>query len=189
MKQSFKEMKKRADETLASRAYERDEEGRVIVDMTVKDDTDFLSVFSANATPVVSAEVAEFIENGTHSLRPNESLSLRVHSDCIDEEEKTVYEKAIREYYAERYVANERELKRNNIVALLLAAAGVLVLALAISLEYIASSLLWAELIDIVAWVFLWEAVDISALGNRALRLKRLRYLAYMNMKIEFDDR
>ena len=61
--------------------------------------------------------------------------------------------------------------------------AGVITLALAFRIN----SNIWSEVVDIAAWVFLWEAVDIGTFKNRELRLKRKRYLAYMSMKVEFE--
>ena len=168
--------------------YQRDEENRIVINMTVKDDSNFLSVFSQSDTPVISTEVADFIENSTNSILPKEQLTLRIHSDCIDDTEKEQYKESIKEYYSEKSIANARELKRNNIISLLLTLAGIFVLIVQLLFEYKLSSLIWAEVIDIVAWVFLWEAVDISAFGNRSLRLKNKRYLSYVSMKIEYVD-
>ena len=111
-----------------SRRFQRDDENRVIINMTVKDDSNFLSVFSQSDTPVINTEVAEFIENSTNSVLPKEQLTLRIHSDCIDDTEKAIYREAIKEYYREKRIADSRELNRNNIIALLLTVAGVAVL-------------------------------------------------------------
>lgn len=185
MKQS-KEIKREAKRQSSERKYKRDADGRVIINMTVKDDTDFLSVFSIGDTPVISSEVAEFLESSTHSVLPKEQLTLRIHSNCIDDNEKEEYRQAIKEYYTERYIANKRELKRNAMIALLLTLAGVVALVTAFLIEYQTANLIWTEIVDIIAWVFLWEAVDISAFKNRGLRLKRFRCLAFMAMKIEY---
>ena len=112
----MKKSKKELCPNITEKQYPRDNEGRIIVNMNVKDDTDFLSVFSANDTPVISSEVAEFIENTTHSIRPDEQLSLYIKSDCIDKTEQKIYSTAIKEYYTERYRANERELKIHNLI-------------------------------------------------------------------------
>lgn len=180
----FKETKKSVKEEISKRKLKRDENGRALIEMTVKNDDDFLSPFSENETPVISQDVAEFIESSTNSL-PFDDLTIRIHSDCIDEEEKTVYQKAVKEYYLERYISNEKEIKRNYIIAVIMAFVGVLVLGVSIYLG-MNDRMLVAEVIDIFAWVFLWEAVDISILRNVALRIKRKRYLSYIGMKIEY---
>jgi hypothetical protein len=154
-----------------------------VVRMTVKNDDDFLSPFSAGDEPVISTDVAEFIENATAALPPSASLALHVYSDCIDETETTVYTKAIQNYYREKYAASEIERKQNSRMVLLLALVGILILSLAFLLGANAH-FLWAEVIDIAAWVFLWEAVDVAAFRNRALRINRMRYRAFLAMPV-----
>ena len=180
--------KKANKDVLLKQQYQRDNENRIIINMTVKDDRDFLSVFSQSDTPVISSEVAEFIENSTNSILPKEQLTLRIHSDCIDDTEKELYRESIKEYYSEKSIANARELKRNNIVSLIFFINGIIILAAQLLLEYRFNSVIWAEVIDIAAWVFLWEAVDIRVFGNRSLHLKNKRYLSYLSMKTEYVD-
>ena len=183
MKQKRRQTKK-VEEQLSKRPAERDSDGRVIVNMNVKDDTDFLSPFSPRGNPVISTEVAEFIENSTYSVHASDPLTLRIYSDCIDDQERIDYRGAIKEYYADKYLANQKELKRNGIIILLLTIAGIITLTFAFRID----SNIWSEVVDIAAWVFLWEAVDIGTFKNRELRLKRKRYLAYMSMNVEFES-
>lgn len=171
---------------LLDRHHLRDSDGRIIVDMTVNDDTNFLSVYSENPSPVICTEAAAFIENCTAAIPPHEQLTLRIHSDCIDDLEKEIYRRAISEYYRKQYSANEIERKRNNLIVFLLTAAGVLTLLAEVFLLEFTDYQIWAEMIDIVAWVLLWEAVDISIFRNKALRMKRKRYFSYISMKIEY---
>lgn len=186
MRRSFYKQKKEIEAQLSNRQFERDSDGRAIINMRVEDDSDFLSVYSPNRNPIISTEVADFIENITQTIPPNQQLTLRIYGNCIDEQEQETYRSALKAYYEEKFIVNERETKRNNIIVLALAWVGILVLALAIFLEYQRDSIIWSEVIDIAAWVLLWEAVDISVFRNRALRLKRKRYLNYISMKIEY---
>lgn len=178
---------KKKQRDITKKEYRLDDENRIIVAMNVKDDSNFLSAFSTNDKPVISNEVAEFLETVTYTVPPNEQLSLHIKSDCIDETEKQIYREAIKEHYADKYHESEKELKIFNRVALGLAIVGVLILAAAIFLEYKVESVLWAEVIDILAWVFLWEAADIKFLRTRELAIQRTRYLALSTMKIEYS--
>ena len=171
---------------MKARKYKRDDGGRVIIQMNVKDDANFLSEFSESATPVISTEVAEFIENETNAVPPNEDFTLQVYNDCIDDREEKVYSTAIKEYYMQKYIANEREIKRNRFAVLLLGIAGILVLAAELIFDYRVGNALWSSVIDIVAWVLLWEAVDIGVLEARVTAIKRKRFLAYLSMKTEY---
>jgi O-acetylhomoserine/O-acetylserine sulfhydrylase-like pyridoxal-dependent enzyme len=63
MNNFFKVIKKHIDKNERSKMPERDNEGRAVVKMSVKNDDSFLSYFSANETAVISSDVAEFLEN------------------------------------------------------------------------------------------------------------------------------
>ena len=162
--------------------FEYDEEGRAVIHMTVQDDGDFLSVYSRHGTPVISTEVADFIENSTHSLPPRTPVTLRIHSDCIDADEKKTYSAAIGEYYSEKYEAEKNEFRFHFWAVLALTLAGIIALVFAFWVDHH----IWSEVIDIAAWVFLWEAVDISFFKNRESRRRRRRYQSYLSMKVEY---
>ena len=164
------------------REHLRDGSGNVILNMTVKNDDAFLSPYSGIGAPIISSEVADFIESNTHSLSPRESYTLRIHSDCIDEGEKIEYDSAIKEYYAEKYFANRKDLKINRIISFFLLAVGILILSVAFHIEHH----IWSEVVDIAAWVLLWEAVDIWVFKIRGLHITAMRCLAFMNMNIEY---
>ena len=186
MGKRYKEIKKEVLLQMKKRAYQKGADGRAVIHMNVNNDDGFLSEFSVSETPVISSSVAEFIENSTRSIPPKEELTLMIHSDCIDDGEKQVYGSAIKEYYLQRYIETEEELKRNRLIVFLLGLAGVLVLAAGIIFDYQVGNLIWSEVIDIVAWVLLWEATDIGLLGSRGLRQKKKRYLSYLSMNVEY---
>ncbi len=163
--------------------YNRNKNGRVLIDMTVNDDTEFLTQFSRHNTPVISSEVADFLENSTQNVLPKDRLHLKIHSNCIDENKKTIYTNAIKDYYTDKVIATKRELRHNNVLAIVLALVGILILALSLIMD----GTLWPAVIDIVAWVFLWEAVDIVAFKQRDLRLCRYRYSRFTEMEIEYS--
>ncbi len=188
MKKELKESKKEVNKQWSLRKRKRDSNNRIIIGMTVKDDENFLSAFSESETPVISSDVAEFIENSTHSILPKEQLTLRIRSNCIDDQEKVIYRNAIREYYTERYISVKQELQRKTIISLFLGIIGVIALVGALLIDYKSGNVVWAEVADIVAWVLLWEAVDISVFQNRELRVKRLRYLSFLSMNIEYCE-
>ena len=167
---------------LSERSIEYDANGRAVINMTVKDYSDFLSPYSERATAVISSDVAEFIENSTYATPPSEPLTLRIYSDEISDDKKEEYTSAIREYYAQKYTVTKKTYRFNVIALISLAVAGILALLLAFRVE----SHIWSEVIDIVAWVLIWEAVDIGVFKNRESNIQRKRYLSYMTMNIEF---
>lgn len=181
---SYKSTKKELDKEIKRR---KEESQDYVISMNVNNDNHFLSEFSENETPVISREVAEFIEDSTPTLRKDKDLTLCIKSGCIDSQEKELYRRAVKEYYTERYVAVKEELKRDYVIAGVLAAIGILVLLLAIFVGY--HSDIWAEVINIVAWVFVWEASYLAFLETRKLKHDSKKYIAYISMKIEYIDK
>lgn len=186
MKKQRKRIKKEIHKNLYTHKRNRDKDGRIILNMTVKDDTNFLSDFSIGDSPVINSKVADFIEKSTYAILPDEPLLLNIYSDCIDDKEKEEYTRAIKEYYTEHYLSNKRELKRNRVLAIILALLGTLILASAFIIEHFTASVFWTEVVDIIAWAILWEAIDISAFKNKKIRVNNSRYLSYLSMKIEY---
>ncbi len=184
-KEKIKKLQQLAGQLPVEKPYERDEDERIVISMNVNNDDSFLSPFSQSETPLIATEVADFIEESTNGIPAYEGYTLRIKSDCIDEKEQVVYTGAIQAYFQKRYLQNERERKQNVWLCIVCAIVGVLVLSLALILEYVANAV-WAEFIDIVAWVLIWEAVYVEAFENRKARSKRYYYLACMTMRVEY---
>ena len=62
MDKSLKLTKKKIDTLLKNKEYIRDEQNRIVVEMTVQNDKNFLSEFSQTKTPVINTKVAEFMK-------------------------------------------------------------------------------------------------------------------------------
>ena len=186
MRNFLKNVKKNIDFAHKNNKPLLDENGRVVIDMSVNNDDAFLSNYCSGDNPVISSEVSEFLENAYPHTKTSTPLTLKIKSDCIDENEKIVYENAIRNYYTDKYLENEHHLKRNFIVAFILGVVGLVVMALALILEGANESMLWVGFTDVIAWVFIWEFVDILFFENYVLRLNRIRYLSFVEMNIEF---
>jgi hypothetical protein len=165
---------------------QNNEKCNTVIDMTVKNDDDFLSVFSSGEAPVISSAVADFLENSVENMYPTQKVELHIHSDCIDSLEEEVYRKAIHKYYDEKYEYNRKRLWYNKMLTLILGGIGVIILAIAVYLGYHFNNPVWAEVIDIVAWVFVWEAVDIGVFQNHSLRINRRRYLVLSTANVVY---
>lgn len=188
MIKAFKTLKRKLDDNVNNLSHERDSDGRVVINMRVMNDDGFLSPFSPYDNPVLSDDVTDFLDKTTKSVLPNEQLCLKIKSNCIDDEEKSLYSKAIKETYAEEYLENERALKRNTAFSVVLGLLGVTVLILLFIFESTVANAIWGEVIDILAWVLLWEAFDLYIFGSQEFKLKRLRCLAFISMKVDYID-
>lgn len=181
---SIKELKK--ERAQKRDGVVRDEEGRAVLDMTVRDDEDFLSPYSRNACETIGEETAEFLRNSALGLSPKEELALHLYSDCIDEREQEIYPDAIRSYFHSHLSDSLRELKRNAIQSAVMFLVGIVALAVMFIGEHFGWSQIWIECIDIFAWVFVWETVDLFFLERATIRRRMKRYQAFIHMKVVF---
>lgn len=140
-----------------------DDENRAILNLKISDDSNFLSPYYYDK-PIISNDVASFINLNKAILLWKYGLTINIISDVIDKDEEETYKNAIKHFYETDLIHNKRTMKRNYMLALIMFIIGVLVFSLMFILDhFFANSLgLWKEVIDVVAWVFIWESVDIA---------------------------
>ncbi|MDE6273421.1 MAG: hypothetical protein K2L87_00030 [Clostridiales bacterium] len=189
MIESIKELKRQLDARAKQDEIERDDEGRAVIEMSVLKDEDFLSDFSSGKAPTVSGEVAEFLNESAMAFLPKEQLHIKIYSDCIDSEEEKSYKTALREYYVRHYKRNRQELRRNAIVSAIMFLIGIAALSIGVTFTFFGRHEVWGEILDIFAWVFIWEAVDLFFLERSVLRMGRMRCLSFIAAKISYYPR
>ena len=186
MIKSIKQLKRELDARVDEAEIVRDEEGRAVIEMTVLRDDDFLSDFSAGTKPMISSEVAEYLTESALPIPPQSPVCVKIYSDCIDENEKEVYTNALHGYFERHYLENRISLKRNNSASLIMLIIGLVTLAIGLSVGFFELVPVLGEALDIFAWVFIWEAVDLFFLERKLLQIKQIRYLRFYECKIEY---
>ena len=111
-----------------------------------------------------------------------------ISSNAIDETEKVIYKTAIKNYYRYEYKTTWKELRRNLFCSIIMLLFSACIFALAIILENTTNaSAVILNMIDVFAWVFTWEAVDIFFLQRPKLHKEQQRNFAAMNAEIVFE--
>lgn len=171
-----------------SKKARKSKDEKCIIDLNVKNDEDFLSPFSNVGKPVISEDVAQFLENSPNDSHPKAEVELNIYGDCISENEHSDYEQAIRNYYSLKFSDAARSVARKGFVSLIFTIIGVATLALMFIMPELGAGSIWVECVDIFAWVFLWEAVDQFFIERNGVLLNMNRYYAFMNAKISFKN-
>lgn len=156
--------------------------------LNVINDDNFLSPYSPTLKPIISNDVAEFIENWANEFHPKSELSLRIISNCIDENEKKLYNDAIRNYFKLKLKELHRTLRMKKLIGITFSIIGILVLAFMYICDRMDIKAIWIECINIFAWVFIWEAVDILFIERKALLLKERRLSTFITMPIYYEE-
>ncbi|MGN0817377.1 MAG: hypothetical protein ACI4L9_00270 [Candidatus Coproplasma sp.] len=165
-----------------------DEDGNRVINLNVSDDSGFLSPYSTDGKPLISGEVAEFLNHSVKRLKVSEDARFVVHSSVIDDNEKLIYKKAIENYYLTEAAQTKAQLKRNIWLSVIMLLIGAVIFSIAITLEHVGFQLIWLDILDVAAWVFVWESVDLLVLQRPALKSELLRYYKIISAEIIFKD-
>jgi hypothetical protein len=164
------------------------EDGRYNVSITIDGEAELFSPLSENREPRLSSEVAEFIECTAEKVPRGELVRLNIITESeVAEGERERIGAAVQRHFIQAYEKESRQRKKLRFIALIMAIIGVLALTVVIGLGL--SGLrgeVTAEVIDIFAWVFIWEAIDIYFLRSRESIITELRYLALAEAEICF---
>lgn len=154
---------KRKDYLVKKLNLKLDEENRAILNIKISDDSNFLSPFYYDK-PIISDELGDFILKHRTILLWKDGVSIHLISNNISDDKKEIYPDAIRSYFEQLLVSGKRRQKRNYVLSIILFLIGVIIFSLLFILDYLIGDSLgmWSEVIDVIAWVFIWEAVDIS---------------------------
>lgn len=154
---------KRKDYLVKKLNLKLDEENRAILNIKISDDSNFLSPFYYDK-PIISDELGDFILKHRTILLWKDGVSIHLISNNISDDKKEIYPDAIRSYFEQLLISGKRRQKRNYVLSIILFLIGVFIFSLLFILDYLIGDSLgmWSEVIDVIAWVFIWEAVDIS---------------------------
>lgn len=185
MKKSFKSVSDNIEE-LAKSSHE--EVHRTII-CSINQKEDFFDRFSDESRKELNEELAEHIKNHAEAKEEKVSLVIRfILRGDAKMLERQVIEETIFNYYARQSVGLIKRYKRNFTVTFLLGVIGVILLIFLILLKTLMNGMpVLSEVIDIAAWVFLWESVDKGFFEKVGLRSEFRILERLANAKIEID--
>ena len=121
-----------------------------------------------------------------NAMPPQKRVAVHIHSDCIDEQEQVRYRAAVATTFRDAYDELALESRRSVISAVVMLLFGVLLLGVMWELSAGNRSEILIEVVDIFAWVFVWEAVDTFFLTRTVQLQQKKRCLSLIYAKICF---
>jgi hypothetical protein len=178
---------------IKERMYTRDEKGRIIVPVTIRDDENFLSSYTKSDIPIINSDISNYLDSLIEFLPPAEILHFQIRSNCINPEEQKIYKEAIKEYFLTQYSKSRRQFKRNLRMGVITSLIGALLILITYLIAPGESGTIiqkaTTEAVNIAAWVFFWEALDILLMQNYECRRNRKIYATALMSKIEFIEK
>ncbi len=171
-----------------SHDFKEDESGRAIIDLTINDKTEVLSPFVIDKKETINAEFASFLDNAVKPIPPKKKIHIDVTCKGISETDKTIFGRAIKNYYYNTCQESMRKLENNMKIFFVMCALSVLTLVLLFLVNFFDCYWLIVEVVDIVVWVFVWEAVDLLAFQRSMLLYEKYRNLSLYDCLITFNS-
>ena len=129
--------------------------------------------------------IFEFVDKVFRLVKKKADLEIDItFPSAMKDEGKDKIEKLFKSHYAINIVKSNEEIKRHNIVSIILLFFGIIVYGAYGLLEYFKMDFIFQGVIEIASWVFIWEAVDMFFLSNFGSRLERMKNIKIFNAKI-----
>ena len=164
-----------------------DDEGRSFININIDKEEDILSSFNTDK-PIISSSLAEFINNQLRPMVIKNGIHINFNCSEVVKVEEDKYKEAIRNYYNHDLIDKNREISRNKIISIVMGIVGTIILTLSIVFSFFENLVIFASIIDIIAWVFLWEAVDLYVLQRPKIEMEELRDYEMANALITFNE-
>ncbi|MEG1751639.1 MAG: hypothetical protein RR140_01245 [Clostridia bacterium] len=165
---------------------EYDENGMLIVKLNLRDEDNFLSPFSYGSIPILDSNIEQYLNSCVRPAKCKQNIHLKIYSYTIDESEKKIYEQAIRNTFKQSYVSEKQHMQKSLIASLIMLFVSLSFLSLMFLFDYFKLNSIFIELIDIIAWVFMWEAVDIFFFKRHVINWSQQKNIGFYNAKISF---
>ena len=181
MFRTFKQLRKINKSKLSDDEwYEEDSSGRGIIDVGAENYDDVFSYYDLDGENVLDREFDQFLEAKADAIPLKQELALHFHVKNASEVKRDEIDKTIKNHYKRELRALNRKLHRNTIFILYMLAMFGVFLGLLVLAEVFAAPSVVQYIVDIAAWVFLWEAVDQWFMHRQEIKhelLKKYRFI------------
>ena len=189
-KERVKRIKEKAKFILEKENLSLNENNQIVLPLHLVNLKNIYSPFCYNFN-LLNDDIYNYLETfESIHIAPNQ-LIIEVHVDeQFSLEESNNFKEALHNRYEKELLAKSIAIKKKMISSLILLGLGVLVLALMIILDYTifrnSEHGIWLEVIDIIAWVLIWEAVDLALFGKAMDQRRIERCKKFQNAEILF---
>jgi len=154
----FKKKNRELDKEIMESLPHSNSSENFIVNIKTEHQNQILSSFNYDNKDTLNSDFCDYLWKNAKMMPPNDDLQINIYSnDNINEQEVI---RATKSHYAREYAEEKLKLSRTNFVALTSLLLGILSLALLLIFYSVYNNFYLTTLTEIMAWVFVWEAVD-----------------------------
>lgn len=160
---------------------------RAIINIGAENYDDIFSPYCYKGGDTLSSALVDYLQQKSNAVPYDYDLTMRFHVKNATEEKRLDIENAIKENYVNEVRGLEERMHRTTVFSMWFILFGIIFSAAYLFLIHFASTE-FTYLIDLFAWVFLWEGTDAFFLDRRVMQLNLVKAYRLATAKIEIIE-
>lgn len=175
---------KRIEKQILKDSLLETQEDFVDIDVKIEDKSQIFSSYNYD-NDTLNEDLGEYLWDRAKLVPINKDIKIKIHTNLNIEAQEV--KKAVQSHLKSDYIETIENLKKTNFVALFTLMLGIMFLALFLLFNKFATHFVIIALAEIMAWVFVWEAVDCFAFKRTGLKNQCLKIQKLYAAKVEID--
>ena len=176
---------KRIDKQILKDNLLETEEDYVDINVKIEDKSQLFSSYNYD-NDTLNKDLGEYLWERAKLVPINKDINIKIHTN--QKVEKQEVKKAIQTHLKADYIEAKESLKKTNFVSLSTLMLGILFLALYLVFSSVSTHFILITITEIMAWVFVWEAVDCFAFKRTVLKRECLKIQKLYSAKIQIEQ-
>ena len=177
----FKQMRKINRTRLADdERFDVDSNGRGIIDVGAENYDDIFSYYDLEGENVLDKEFDEFLEAKADAIPLKTELALHFHVKNASEEKREEIDRVFKSHHKRQFRALKRKLHKVTMFTTYMLFMFLIFFVIYIPFVVFNVHFIAQFIVEIIAWVFLWEVVDQWFMHRREIKhemLKKYRFI------------
>ena len=152
------------------------------VNIKVENKEQIISNYSYDENDKLNPDLSDYIISKTKNIHLSQDLILNFYTN--EQVYKKEIQSTITNHFEEENYNVKKELKKSNITVVVLLLLGVVTLAMLVGFYNWFSNFYLEMVLEIAAWVFIWEAIDIFAFKRSKLRVKKMQMQKILSAEV-----
>ncbi len=183
----IKKLKNKLKEIEDGDGFVCDENGKAIINVGAENYDDIFSPYCYKGGDMLSSSLVEYLNQKSNVIPLEYDLTIKFHVKDATEEKRKEIQSALKENYQSSIYGVDLRMRRTAIFSLCFILIGLLFTTL-----YIITNNVWhiaiTYIVDLLAWVFLWEGIDAFFLDRRMMKIDKIKALRLATANVEIVE-
>ncbi|MGN0632951.1 MAG: hypothetical protein ACI4JW_03695 [Oscillospiraceae bacterium] len=167
---------------------QREEDGRVGIDINLNNDFELYNPLSVNCDLELNSDIYDYIEEQSNLIPSNIPLKIRFHGRSFSDDEQNNIREIIKRHYAVAAFDKQWDKALNTKKLIAMFIFGVAMLAIYFYLSVFLKNQIAVELFSVLGSFSLWEAAGSFLLERPQIKREYNEIMQFKNQTIEFCE-